>query len=131
MFKLPLDTLSGWETEMERAPSPKMLVLVTPKPKLDERISFEERTRLSEGIVEDDLDAEAMAVKTMLLVNFDCDFIAINCVAAFTFVILRAPNPSIPKGPEALEFRPLRSVVVVRLSFQSLSSDAVMDVFWF
>ena len=114
MFKLTLDTLSGWETEMERAPAPKMLVLVTPKLKLDERISFEKRTRLSEGIDEDDLDAEAIAVKTMLLVNFDCDFIAINCVDDFAFVILSAPNPFIPKGancksPQTSAFSSLRT----------------------
>jgi hypothetical protein len=108
-----------------------MFILVAPKPKLDERIASEERTRLSEGVDEDDLDAEAMAVKTMLLANFDCDFIEINCVADFAFVVLKAPDPLIPRGPEALETKPLSIVVAVRLLFQSLSSDAVMDVFWF
>ena len=108
-----------------------MFFLVAPKPKLDERISSEDRTRLSEGVDEDDLDAEAMAVKTMLLANFDCDFIEINCVADFAFVVLKAPDPLIPSGPEALETKPLSIVVAVLLLFQSLSSDAVIDVFWF
>ena len=115
---------------MERAPSPWMLVIVVPMPRLDERMLSEEPIRLPKGFDEEEFDADAIAVNTTLPANFDWNFIAINFVVVCASSISSAPKPFIPNGPEALEFKPLRSVVVVLL-FQSLSSDAVIDVFLF